>query len=53
MNLVQGMYQNVRRCVRVGEDLSDEFEGKVGVHQGCVLRPQHRAWCFVTVDGKV
>ena len=28
------MYENIRRCVPVGEGLSDEFEGKVGVHQG-------------------
>ena len=40
MNLVQGTYENVRRCVRVGEGLSDEFEGKVVVHQGSVLSPQ-------------
>ena len=39
MNLVQGMYENVQRCVRVGEALSDEFEGKVGVHQVSVLSP--------------
>ena len=38
MNLVQGMYKNVRSCVRVGESLSDEFE-KVGVHQGSMLSP--------------
>ena len=40
VNLVQGMYENVRRCVRVGEGLSHEFEGKVCVHQGSVLSPQ-------------
>ena len=34
------MYENVPSCVRVGEGLSDEFEGKVGVHQGSVLSPQ-------------
>ena len=27
-------------CARVGEGLSDEFEGKAGVHQGAVLIPQ-------------
>ena len=33
--------RNVRCCERVGEDLSDEYdEGKVGVHQGSVLRSQ-------------
>ena len=25
--------------LRVGEDLSDEFEVKVGIHQGSVLSP--------------
>ena len=40
MNLVQGMYENVQRCERVGEGLSDKFEEKVGVHQGSVLSPQ-------------
>ena len=34
------MYENIRHCVRVGDGLSDEFEGKVGVHQGSVLSPQ-------------
>ena len=34
------MYENISRCVRVGEGLSDEFEGKAGVHQGSVLSPQ-------------
>ena len=34
------MYENVQRCERVGEGLSDKFEGKVGVHQGSVLSPQ-------------
>ena len=37
MRLVQGMYANVRSCVRVGERYSEEFEVKVGVHQGSVL----------------
>ena len=34
------MYENIRRCVRDGEGLSDEFEAKVGVRQGSVLSPQ-------------
>ena len=34
------MYENIRRCVRVGEGLSDKFEEKAGVHQGSVLSPQ-------------
>ena len=39
VQLVQGMYANARRCVRVGEGYSEEFEVKVGVHQGSVLSP--------------
>ena len=39
MNLVQGMYENVHYCERVGEGLSDKFE-EVGVHYGSVLSPQ-------------
>ena len=37
--LVQGMYSNARSCVHVGEGYSEEFEVKVGVHQGSVLSP--------------
>ena len=37
MRLVQGMYANARRRVHVGEGFSEEFEVKVGVHQGSVL----------------
>ena len=33
------MYANVRSCVRVGEGYSEEFEVKVGDHQGSVLSP--------------
>ena len=39
MFTVQGMYGNLRSCVRVGMGLSDEFEVKVSVHQGSVLSP--------------
>ena len=39
VRLVQGMYANARSHVRVGEEYSEEFEVKVGVHQGSVLRP--------------
>ena len=39
MRLVQGMYANVRSHVCVGEGYSEEFEVKVGVHQGSVLSP--------------
>ena len=30
VKLVQGIYENVQSCVRVGDGLSDEFEVKVG-----------------------
>ena len=39
MQLVQGMYANAGSHVRVGEGYSEEFEVKVGVHQGSVLSP--------------
>ena len=39
VRLVQGMYANARSRVRVGDGFSDEFEVKVGVHQGSVLSP--------------
>ena len=39
VRLVQGMYANARSHVHVGEGYSEEFEVKVGVHQGSVLSP--------------
>ena len=39
VKLVQRMYENVQTSVPVGEDLSDEFGVRVGVHQGSVLSP--------------
>ena len=39
VRLVQGMYANGRSRVHVGEGYSEEFEVKVGVHQGSVLSP--------------
>ena len=39
VRLVQGMYSNARSRVRVGEGYSEEFEVKVGVHQGSVRSP--------------
>ena len=39
VHLVKGMYSNARSRVRVGEGYSEEFEMKVGVHQGSVLSP--------------
>ena len=37
--LVQGMYSNARSHVCASEGYSEEFEEKVGVHQGSVLSP--------------
>ena len=39
VHLVQGMYSNARSRVHVGEGYSEEFEVKVGVHQGSVVSP--------------
>ena len=39
VRLMQGMYANARSHARVGEGYSEEFEVKVGVHQGSVLSP--------------
>ena len=39
VRLVQGMYSNARSRVHVGEGYNEEFEVKVGVHQGSVLSP--------------
>ena len=39
MRLVQGMYADARSRFRVGEGYSEEFEVKLGVHQGSVLSP--------------
>ena len=39
VRLVQGMYNNARSRVRVGDSYSEEFEVGVGVHQGSVLSP--------------
>ena len=39
MRLVQGMCANALSHVRVGDGYRDEFEVKVGVHQGLVLSP--------------
>ena len=39
VRLVQGMYANAWSRIRVGEGYSEEFEVKIGVHQGSVLSP--------------
>ena len=36
---MQGMYANARSHVRAVEGYSEEFEVKVGFHQGSVLSP--------------
>ena len=36
---VMSMYKNVRSLARVNGKLGEEFEVKVGVHQGSVLSP--------------
>ena len=46
VRLVQGMYSNARSRVRVGEGYSEEFEVKVGVHQGSVLSPLLSSLCW-------
>ena len=50
MRLVQGMYANAQSRVHVGEGYSEEFEVKVGVHQGSArcssslcLKPYHKS----------
>ena len=48
MRLVQGMYANVRSCVREG--YSEEFEVKVGVHQGSILSPLLLSLCLKPYD---
>ena len=45
MRLVQGMFTNALSHVHVGEGYSEEFEVKVGVHQGSVFSPL----LFITV----
>ena len=39
VRLVQGMYANAQSLFCVGEGYSQEFEVKVGVHQGSLLSP--------------
>jgi len=39
VKVVQSMYQDVRSRVRVNSEFSEDFEVKVGVHQGSVLSP--------------
>ena len=46
VRLVLGIYSNARSRVRVGEGYSEEFEVKVGVHQGSVLSPLFSSLCW-------
>ena len=39
IRVVQAMYENVKSKVRLNEKFSEEFNIKVGVHQGAVLSP--------------
>ena len=39
VRIVMAMYKAPRTCVRSGVEYSEEFEVKVGVHQGSVLSP--------------
>ena len=39
VRVVKSLYENARSRVRVNDTFSDEFEVKVGVHQGSVLSP--------------
>ena len=39
VRVIQGMYTDVKSCVRVNSQYSKEFGVGVGVHQGSVLSP--------------
>ena len=39
VRIVQSMYKEVKSRVRVGDDYSNSFDVRVGVHQGSVLSP--------------
>ena len=39
IKLIMSMYKNARSLVRVNGKLGEEFDAKVGVHQGSVLSP--------------
>ena len=47
---IKSFYEQGRACVRVGSELSESFEVKMGLRQGCVMSP----WLFnVYMDGVV
>ena len=39
VRIVQSMYKEVRSRVRVGDEYSNSFDVRIGVHQGSVLSP--------------
>lgn len=47
---IMSFYEDGRACVRVGEKMSESFEVKMGLRQGCVMSP----WLFnIFMDGVV
>ena len=46
VRLVHGLYANARSHVHIGEGYSEEFEVKVGVHQGSVLSRCSSSLCL-------
>ena len=50
LQAVKSFYENSRACVKIKGEVSELFEIKVGVRQGCVMSP----WMFnVYMDGVV
>ena len=47
---IKSFYDDGRACVRVGGEVSESFEVKMGLRQGCVMSP----WLFnMYMDGVV
>ena len=50
LKAVQSLYKDSKACVRVCEEMSEWFQVKVGLRQGCVMSP----WLFnLYIDGVV
>ena len=50
LQAVESMYAGSKACVRVGSEVSEWFQVKVGLRQGCVMSP----WLFnLYIDGVV